>query len=157
MAKIGERLCAKLGKDADSDKVVDAKQYFGKTGDRPGFIVYPVSSFNVNYLSLPMIVLFRGRIRKYFIMNRLCKYYNFVSYYVSIITWVFLRFPARFTHDFIALVASGIDVDSISATEERSCPSFRAMESILSTLDSLLLNAMKMWECRLVLPGVSRL
>ncbi|CAM9971103.1 unnamed protein product, partial [Ectocarpus fasciculatus] len=45
---------------------------------------------------------------------------------------------ARFTHDIVALAAFGVDVGSITATEEEPCPSFDAIESTTSALINLI-------------------
>lgn len=45
---------------------------------------------------------------------------------------------ARFTHDIVALAAFGVDVGSITATEEEPCPSFDAIESMTTSLISLM-------------------
>lgn len=56
------------------------------------------------------------------------------------------RWPARFTHDTIALAVFGVDVDSTSATDDRPCRSFQAIESSLSIVNALLYDATKMWD-----------
>ncbi len=45
---------------------------------------------------------------------------------------------ARFTHDIIALVAFGVDVGSITATPERPCHSFDAIEVTTTAVGRLI-------------------
>jgi len=47
---------------------------------------------------------------------------------------------ARFTHDIIALVAFGVDVSSITATPERPCHSFDAIEVATTAFVQLIRN-----------------